>query len=166
MTKVSGIFKEIFKALNKGGVKYIVVGGVAVNLHGYLRATGDLDILVLLETSNLEKVDKIMGKMGYGIRLPVSVKDLSNQKLVKKWLKEKGMTAFSFFPPSRNPIGIDILVEESMKFETIIKDAVIKDFGNIRIPVVSINDLIRMKKKANRHKDLADLEYLITLRDL
>ena len=55
MVKVSGIFKEIFKALNKGGVKYIVVGGVAVNLHGYLRATGDLDILVLLETSNLEK---------------------------------------------------------------------------------------------------------------
>ena len=58
-----GYFEKVFRALNKEKVKYIVVGGVAVNLYGYARFTGDIDILLLLEEGNLEKMDRVMKKM-------------------------------------------------------------------------------------------------------
>ncbi len=59
------IFEKIFKEFNKTKIKYLVVGGVAVNLYGYARFTGDLDILLLLDKKNLEKMDKIMKKLNY-----------------------------------------------------------------------------------------------------
>lgn len=161
-----GYFENVFRALNKAKIRYLVVGGVAVNIYGHSRFTGDIDILLLLEKPNLEKMDKVMKELRYKERLPVAVEDLQDHKQVKKWLKEKGMTAFAFFPPVENPLMIDILVEESLKFEKAEKNKVVKKFDGISIPVISIEDLIRMKKKANRPKDLEDLAALKLLKDL
>ncbi len=93
------IFEKIFKNLNTAKIKYLVVGGVAVNLHGYVRFTGDLDLLVLLEEKNLEKISKVMKKLGYSERLPVSVMSLKDEKQVNEWLEKKNMKAFTFNPP-------------------------------------------------------------------
>ncbi|MFC1615805.1 nucleotidyl transferase AbiEii/AbiGii toxin family protein [Patescibacteria group bacterium] len=160
------LFEEVFRALNKERVKYLVVGGVAVNLHGYMRFTGDLDILLLLEEKNLKKMGKVMENLGYSERLPVSILDLSDKKMVKNWLKEKNMRAFSFMPPKDNPLQIDIITEESLKFENIFDRKITKKISGVSIPVVSIEDLIKMKKKAKRSQDLIDLEALIELKGL
>ena len=58
-------YGEVFKALNKAKVKYVVAGGVAVVLHGYHRLTKDLDLVVLLEKKNLEKFFEALKKIGY-----------------------------------------------------------------------------------------------------
>ncbi len=160
------LFRKIFKALNNEKIKYLVVGGVAVNLHGYIRFTGDLDILLLLEKNNLAKMEKAMKKLGYTKRLPVSISALSDQKTVKKWLKEKNMKAFSFFPPKFNPLQIDIIIEESLKFNNFLKKKSLKKISGVTIPIVSIEDLIKMKKKADRVQDAIDLEALIKLKNL
>jgi hypothetical protein len=161
-----GYFEKVFRALNKEKVKYLVVGGVAVNLHGYLRATGDIDILLLLEEGNLLRMKKAMEELGYIERLPISIQNLKDHKQVKKWLKEKGMTAFAFSPPPYNPLMLDILVEESLKFEDANKKSIKKIFEGVTIPVVCIQDLIRMKKKSDREKDMIDLKALIKLKNL
>ncbi len=148
-----GQFEKIFRALNKEKVKYLVVGGVAVNLYGYLRFTGDIDILLLLEEKNLGKMDRAMKSIGY-----------SDHKQVKKWLKEKNMTAFAFFNSKEPGLMIDILVEESLKFDRILEHSVKKRFDNVNLPLVSIDYLIKMKRKAGRDKDLIDLEALIELK--
>lgn len=158
------VFQRIFQALNEHKVKYLVVGGVAVNLYGYLRFTGDLDILILLDEKNLQKIDAVMKKLGYTERLPVSVMELKNEKQVRQWLKEKNLKAFSFFPPNHMPLQIDILVEASLKFKSYASKKTSKHLGDIAIPVVSIEDLIKMKKKANRDKDRLDLEALLQLK--
>lgn len=160
------LFELIFREFNKERLKYLVVGGVAVNLHGFMRFTGDLDILILLEEKNLEKLDKIMQSLGYSERLPVKVQSLKDHKLVKQWLKEKNMMAFSFMPPRNNPLQIDIIIEESLEYESILKDKVVKKIDNVSIPVVSIDRLIKMKKKADRPQDRIDLEALIKLKNL
>ena len=90
-TQYMNIFERVFRELNKEKIKYLVVGGVAVNLHGYARFTGDLDILVLLEEKNLIKLDRAMKNMGYMERLPISLRLLQDQKQVRKWLKEKNL---------------------------------------------------------------------------
>lgn len=160
------LFKKIFRALNKAKIKYLVVGGVAVNLHGYIRFTGDLDVLLLLEDQNLKKMDKVMKKLKYSERLPVSILELKDHKQVKKWLKGKGMQAFSFNPPKDNPLQLDIVIEESLKFDKIFPKRIIKRISNVSIPVISIQDLIKMKKKTNRRQDLIDIENLIKLKNL
>ena len=160
------LFEKVFKALNKARIKYLVVGGVAVNLHGYMRFTGDLDILLLLEEKNLEKMSKVMKKLNYLERLPVSIMELRDKKQVKKWLKEKGMKAYSFIPAKDNPLIIDIIMEESLKFDKIVKDKKLKKISGVSIPVVSIDELIKMKKKAGRPQDVMDLEALIQLKGL
>lgn len=161
-----GYFENIFRALNDAKIRYLVVGGVAVNIYGYSRFTGDIDILLLFEKENLEKMDKVMNKLGYKTRLPVSIKDLQDHKQVKKWLREKNMTAFSFFPPSENPLMIDIIVEESLKFKKVEKNKAVRKFDNISIPVIAIDNLIKMKKKVGRLKDLEDINALKMLKDL
>jgi predicted nucleotidyltransferase len=160
------IFEQIFRELNKAKVKYLVVGGVAVNLYGYVRFTGDLDLLVLLDESNLVKIDKVLRRLGYKERLPVSIKELGDHKKVKTWLKERNLKAFSFTPPKNNPLQIDLIIEESLKFDKFNEKRNCKKISGVTIPVVSIEDLIKMKKRANRDKDLLDLEALIKLKGL
>jgi len=160
------LFEQVFRALNKERVKYLVVGGVAVNLHGYMRFTGDLDLLLLLEEKNLEKMARVMNTLGYSKRLPVSIIDLSDQDKVKKWLKEKNMKAFSFTPPKNNPLQIDIIMEESLEFDKIVSRKAIKKISGVSVPVVSMEDLIKTKRRANRPQDLMDIEALINLKKL
>ena len=160
------LFESLFRAFNKARIKYLVVGGVAVNLYGYVRFTGDLDILLLLKEQNLQKFKTIMKEIGYHERLPVSIMALSDQKQVKRWLHEKNLKAFSFVPPKNNPLQIDIIMEESLEFEKIVKNKVIIKFDNISIPVISIRDLVHMKKKANRDKDIIDLKALFQLKKI
>ena len=105
-----------------------------------------------------------MKEMGYSTRLPVSIMELKDQKQVRSWLKEKNLKAFSFVPPKDNPLIIDIIIEESLKFEKIANKKVFKKISNVSIPVISIRDLINMKKKANREQDLIDLEALLSLK--
>ncbi|MDP2642250.1 MAG: nucleotidyl transferase AbiEii/AbiGii toxin family protein [Candidatus Peregrinibacteria bacterium] len=154
------VFEKVFKALNKAKVEYLVVGGVAVTLHGYARFTGDLDFVVFLERANLERMDKAVKKMGYTERLPISLVSLGDKKQVQKWVKEKNLKAFSYFPSNENPLQIDIIISESLKFEEIAKNKVLKKVGDLEIPVVSLKDLIKMKKKASRSQDLIDIEML------
>lgn len=160
------IFETIFGALNKARIEYLVVGGVAVNIYGHTRFTGDLDILVLLEEKNLEKLGKTMKELGYSERLPVSIQDLKDQRQVKKWLKEKNLKAYSFMPPMNNLLTIDIIMEESLKFDKIERNKMVTSFGRIKIPVISIDDLIKMKRKSNRVQDVEDLKNLIKLKNI
>lgn len=160
------IFEKIFKNLNDAKIKYLVVGGVAVNLHGYVRFTGDLDLLVLLNEENLSKLDRVMKKLDYGERIPVSVLELKDNKKVKQWLEQKNLKAYSFFPPKTDLLQIDIIIEESLEFEKFNKNKVIKKIDNTNIPIVCLADLIKMKKKANREQDILDLKSLIELKNL
>ncbi len=160
------VFEKIFKELDKEKVKYLVVGGVAVSLHGYPRFTGDLDLLLYLEKSNLEKVDRVMKKLKYFERLPISVMQLSDRKKVKKWMKEKNLKAFSFCPPQNNPLTVDIIIEESLDYTKLNKTKVIKKVGGIAIPVISFEGLVKMKKKAGRPQDIRDLQALADLKKL
>jgi len=160
------LFEKVFRELNKAKVDYLVVGGVAVNLYGYVRFTGDLDLLIMLNKKNIQKMDRVMKKLGYYPRLPVSIHDLSDSKKVREWFKKKNLRAFTFMPPRNNPLEIDIIIEESLKFDAIAKDKMVKQIERVRIPVVSIERLLKMKRKAGRPNDVQDVQALLKLKGL
>lgn len=160
------LYKSIFEALGKAGIEYLIVGGVAVNLYGYNRFTGDIDILMALTPKNLEKMDKLMQKLGYLERLPVSVKELGDRSKLEQFVKEKGLKAYTFISNGKPQLDIDIIVQESMDFPHYNKQKTVIEVWDLALPVIHIDDLIGMKKAANREKDRLDLEALLQLKSL
>lgn len=159
-------YKKIFAALEKAKVDYLIVGGVAVNLYGYNRFTGDIDILLILDSANLTKMEGLMKRLGYVERLPVRLHELRDRKLVKKWLKEKGMTAYTFISAKKPQLDIDILAGYSLDFGKFYKKKAVMKVWGISLPVISFADLISMKKKAGREQDLLDIKALLELKSL
>lgn len=155
------IYEKIFGELNKAKVKYLVVGGVAVHLHGYPRTTGDIDIIISLEEANLEKLDKIMSKLKYTPRLPVQLQVLKDKKQVRKWMEEKNLKAYTYNPPRGDFLQIDIVIEESLKFDKLYKKKKIKKMNKTVIHLIDFDDLINMKKRAKRGQDFVDIEMLL-----
>jgi len=153
-------YGNVFKALNKARVKYVVAGGVAVVLHGYKRLTEDLDLIVFLEEGNLEKLFKALGRVGYIPKVPVTKEQFKSKKEREKWKKEKGMIVFSFVQKDPPFQLIDIFVNEPIRFDSIYKDRVKARIDNISIPILSIAHLTKLKQKAARPVDLEDIAQL------
>lgn len=150
-------YKNILLALAKSKVRYLVVGGFAVNFHNYNRSTADLDLIIHLEPKNAELFDVMMTELGYRPRVPVSGKDLGDESKRREWIMEKNMVVFTYINPNNPMEIIDIFVEEPKPFEEMYNDRLVSDVFNVKINVVGYNDLIEMKKKAGRPKDQIDL---------
>ncbi len=73
-------FRTIFKELNDLGIDYLVVGGLAVNLHGVPRMTYDIDLMILLQSENILKLVSKLTQWGYRPRIPVDPKSLPTKK--------------------------------------------------------------------------------------
>ena len=159
-------YRELFTAMNDAGIRYLVVGGVAVNLHGYSRFTGDLDVVMALDAINLDRLAALMEKKGFTQRLPIDVRLLSDRKQVQQWIIDKGMTAYTFIDQRMPQFSLDILAGESLNFDDLDRHKVMIDAENLPIPVVSIDDLIGMKQRANRQKDIEDIAALLELKGL
>ena len=160
------VYAKIFGAFNKAKIEYLIVGGVAVNLYGYNRFTGDIDILLALDKDNLGKMKILMEKMGYVPRLPVEIHELQDTKKLKSWINAKGLKAYTFINNKSPQLDIDILVEESLTFHKQFNKKTKIKVWDIQLPVISLENLINMKKKANRPKDLEDIKALLELKNL
>ena len=93
-------YENLFKALEKNKIRYMV-GGVAMVLHGFVRATMDLDLMVAPDEANVKALMKLMTKLGYKPKVPVSAIDFSSAQKRRQWKEEKGMVVFSFFHPKK-----------------------------------------------------------------
>ncbi len=157
-------YLDVIETLNKAGVRYSVVGGVAAILHGAPRMTGDLDLAVILEKENLLKLIEAMERLGYKARAPVDPRDLVDAGLRASWVTEKGMKAFTFFHPGKPFAEVDILIDEQIDFQRIWERRKDLHAGEITVPAASIDDLIKMKQALARDKDLADIAALRRVR--
>lgn len=153
-------YEKIFERLNSASVDYVVVGGIALVLHGVVRLTADLDLMVHLTEGNLRKFVHIMNALGYRPRVPVKAEEFVSEENRKGWINDKNMKVFSFFHPESPVSLIDVFVEEPISYDIIKSDAVEIKSGNIPIPVVSIKNLIKLKQISGRPQDIADIRAL------
>ena len=158
------LYEEIFEALNCNGVDYVVVGGVALVLHGAVRLTADIDLMVHLEEGNLTKFVKVMKELGYRPKVPVKAEDFISAENRARWINEKNMKVFSFFHLEKAVNLVDVFVEEPLDYTTIRSKAVEIMSGNVSIPIVSIDDLIKLKRISGRPQDIADITALEEIR--
>ena len=151
---------KVFQLLNKHKVRYLVAGGVATVLYGNPRFTKDLDLFVDLEEKNLRKLVEVFELLKFNPRIPVKAEEFVSQKTRERWIREKGMLAFTFINP-KNPFeNVDILLSSPISFQHAYRRKKMFRSEGVHIPTVSRGDLIQMKNKAGRAQDLYDVAIL------
>jgi predicted nucleotidyltransferase len=139
-------FKEFLRLLNANRVDYLLVGGYAVGLHGYPRATVDMDLWVRAAPVNAERVLQSLREFGFDA--PVLVPKL--------FIDPRSIVRFGV-PPFRIELMTSI---DGVEYDPCRTRAVMVDLDGVPVPVISLDDLKINKRAAGRHKDLADLENL------
>ena len=155
------LYEPLFTAL--ADVRYVVVGGLAVVLHGHARLTADVDLIVDLSPDEAAKAMRALESTGLRPRAPVRGSDFADPTVRRAWVEEKGMRVFSLWDP-RNPLReVDVFVECPVPFEGLYSRAELMPLGETHIRVASIADLIALKRMAARPEDLADIVALEAL---
>ncbi len=139
-------FKELFELLNANNVRYLLIGGYAVGLHGYVRSTNDLDIFVSDDAENVRNLRQSLIDFGYA----------------------ESSLAEDIFPDNRSmiemgvePMKIQILnFADGVEFETAYANRIESAVEDIFISTIHKPDLINNKIASGRLKDLADVERL------
>jgi hypothetical protein len=159
-------YEDVFRKLQESDVRYAVAGGVALVLHGVVRLTADLDLIVDLDRENLKRFIQVMKELGYGPRVPARAEDFADPATRANWKREKNMEVFSFINQSKPMDLIDVFIDEKIPFESINRDMVRVTAKGITIPVVSISHLKMLKKAAGRPQDIADIEAIESLENM
>ena len=160
------LYKKILSELEEKGVKYLVIGGIAVNLYGHPRVTKDLDLMVSFEKNNMDKFIEIIKSFKLKPRVPVEIEELADKNKREFWKKEKNTKVFSFYNPENDLEVIDIMIQDYIDFDAAYKKVEKVSDGKLSVSMVSIDDLIRLKEIANRPNDRADIEVLKKLKKL
>jgi len=157
------LFEPVIRALNDSGTRYAVAGGLATVLHGYPRMTADIDVLVDLSPQPAGAVIAALTRVGFSPRLPVPAAAFADPAIRQRWIDEKGMRVFSLWD-ARNPmIEVDLFTEHPINFNDLMDRSVLVDALGTRVRVVSIEDLIALKRLAARPQDDEDIRALETI---
>jgi hypothetical protein len=159
-------YLDLFSKLEAYKVDYLFIGGLAVSLHGIERATMGIDITVAMRPENLRHLIDCAKDLGLKPVAPVPLESLSNIELLKQWHSEKNMQAFALRTDELAGVTLDVLLFTTLNFAEMYQRAVHFDVGNVRIPVVSIDDLIALKQAAGRAIDISDIAHLQKLKTL
>jgi hypothetical protein len=153
--------KLVIETLNQTGIRYIIVGGLAVNAHGYFRVTNDLDLVVSLEPANIIAALHALDRIGFRPNIPVTPEQFANKALRESWVRDKNMVVFQLWSDDHLRTPVDIFVMEPFPFSEESARAVHQEiYPGITAPFVSLQTLLAMKRRANRARDMLDIENL------
>jgi hypothetical protein len=154
-------FEAIAQALGNAGVRYLVAGGLAVNAHGYLRFTKDIDLVVALDSDNVIQAFDALRIAGYRPMVPITAQQFANPVQRQQWIDEKGMQVLNFFSDNHPETTVDMFVYEPFDFAAEYSLALHGELlPGLYVRFVSIPTLIRMKELANRPRDIDDIQHL------
>jgi predicted nucleotidyltransferase len=142
-------YLNFIRLLNENHVEYVVLGGYAVIVHGYIRTTGDVDILINTSEQNADKMLTVMLKFGY---------DVYDFEL-SDFMQEPGCISLDRYNGK-----IEILTSTlGVTFEECFNNKVVVQTDGIPINFISLTDLIKNKQAVGRPKDLEDVKNLTNL---
>lgn len=143
----------ILRTLAEYGVEFVVVGGVAVQAHGYLRATGDLDVMPRPQLLNLSRLAEALADLqaeAWRARRPI---DVTDPQLLRRAPMLPLVTRFGRL----DLLNIELTEGTPRSFDDLRRRALVIELGEVEVAVAGLDDLIRMKRAAGRDQDLADI---------
>ena len=160
-----GEIEGILDALNRANVRYLIVGGVAVVLHGYLRTTADLDLIIQLDRDNVLRAIRTLQDHHYRPRAPVSAEDFAEPQVREQWIRDKGLAVFTLWSAAHPTLEIDLFVSEPFDFDAVYARALRVPLEKTEATVIALEDLIALKRGVGRLRDLEDIAALESLTD-
>lgn len=159
-------FEAIVRALQQREVRYLIAGGLAVNAHGYLRFTKDVDLVLQLVSENILRAFDALSPLGYKPLLPVAASQFADTATREGWVRDKHMMVFQLWSDHHRETPIDVFAAEPFDFDVEYTNALIKPlYGVVAVRFVRLPTLIAMKQNAGRQQDLLDLEHLQMLNE-
>jgi hypothetical protein len=153
--------EAIFRALQEAQARYLVVGGMAVVAHGYVRLTEDLDLVLDLSPDCLPRALTTLESLGYRPIYPVPLLDFANSALRHEWIETRNMKVFNLVSDRYPDVTIDIFPKEPFPFDVEYSQGELKEVApNVMANVVSVPALIALKIEANRDRDREDIDKL------
>lgn len=153
--------RTVFRALDAAGVRFLVAGGLAVNVHGVHRFTKDIDLVIDLDPDNVLRAFAALGEVGYRPSVPIRPEQMADPEIREALVEEKGMQVLQFWSDQHRETPIDVFVREPFPFAEEYARQVERELpGTSPVRFVSRETLITMKREAGRPRDLADVEDL------
>jgi hypothetical protein len=151
----------IVRALNEANVQYLIVGGLAVVIHGYQSFTDDVDLVIGLEPVNISKGLHALIAAGYKPAIPVSPEEFADARTRETWRRDKKMLVLKMLSDEHRRTPLDIFVYEPFDFAVCNKRARLEEVApGLTAPFVDYDTLVEMKQSAGRSQDLADIQEL------
>ena len=147
-------------ALAGADVRFVVVGGVAVVLHGHPRLTADLDLAIDLGVGPVGRAMQVLTGLGLVSRLPVPASAFADPATRDRWVEERNLMVFTLTDPDGGLLEVDLFARSPLPFEALWSHAVTVLVGETEARIASIEDLITMKREAGLPHDLADVAAL------
>jgi hypothetical protein len=141
---------RVCQALTERDVRYALVGGHAVALHGAVRGTVDVDIALAWSRSALQATERALTDIGLVSRLPISADDV--YRFRDEYIANRNLIGWSFYNPRDLTEQVDIVITYDIKGKKV--DAINTADGAVRI--LAREPLIRMKRASGRPQDLED----------
>ncbi|MHB8621907.1 MAG: hypothetical protein ACYC9J_02600 [Sulfuricaulis sp.] len=153
-------YLELFQKLEGAKIRYMLVGGLAMNLYGVPRSTMDVDIVLAMDQDNLRAFLEMAKQMNMKPVASVVTGDLLNPAARKSWVKDKNMIAFGLRPSDPSAPTVDVLIDPPLDIEAALKRATVQIVGGCQVLLASVQDLISLKERTGRTQDRADIEHL------
>jgi len=156
--------EAIIRALNASDVRYLIVGGLAVNAHGFERMTKDIDLVMHLVPDNIVAGLAALAKIGYAPRVPVTPEQFADSSQRERWRSEKQMLVLQLWSDQHRRTPVDIFVFEPFDFPVEFGRSTMQTLApGVEAPIVSLDALLQMKRAAGRPQDLVDIAALEAL---
>ena len=146
--------ERLCNALNEQQLEYALVGGHAVALYGAVRGTIDVDFVVRWSRQCLLDTEATLNNIGLVSRLPINADDVFNFR--EEYIENRNLIAWNFYNPANLTEQVDIVINFKLKANSI---KLVK-VGNTSVPLLKLNQLIKMKSAAGRPQDLQDIAAL------
>lgn len=153
-------YLNLFKALRTYDIDYLLIGGLAVNLHGVPRMTMDVDLVIALDADNIARLELCVKALGLRPSVPVKLANLADASKRETLFREKHLIALSLISDKPEMPTVDIVIHHPLNFKKAYQNRVERDISGTPVMLASIKDMITMKKAAGRAQDLADIAHL------
>lgn len=145
---------SVVEALNLARVPYALVGGYAVALHGAVRGTVDIDLVLRFTERDFKAAERALRKISLEPRLPVTASEVFRYR--EEYIRNRNLIAWSFVNPARPSEMVDVILTHDLSRMKVKRVRI----QSRLIQLLSIQDLIKMKSESARAQDVEDVRAL------
>jgi predicted nucleotidyltransferase len=149
--------------LRQRNVRYLLAGGLAMNLHGVPRTTMDVDLVLALDEANLDLFIECARDLGLRPQAPVPLESLRDADARRTWIEQKNLIAFALGGAPGTPT-VDVLLKHALDFDQAFDRALVQQVENVPVRIASLDDMISLKRNTGRRQDEDDIAHLLRMK--